>query len=179
MQLLDAGYLEGGIMTYEEAMDRFYLRKAMEAAVELSEDPKTQTGALLVVDGTVLRDANRFPEKVDKRRNRLDGGNKNIWVEHAERNVIYKAARSGISTQGTTLYSSWFTCVECARAIIQAGIFRLVLSGVVRDLERGQNWRRSQAIAEEMLCEAGIEILYLEGLVEGPRILFDGNYVST
>ena len=41
---------------------------------------------------------------------------------HAEQATIVNAARSGVSTQGATLYTTTFPCHECAKMIIGAGI---------------------------------------------------------
>ena len=43
-------------------------------------------------------------------------------TEHAERNLIYHAARHGIALEGADLYVTHAPCVVCARAIIMAGI---------------------------------------------------------
>lgn len=47
-------------------------------------------------------------------------------VEHAERNLIYYAARHGIKLEGSTLYITHSPCVECARAILFTGFSRVV-----------------------------------------------------
>ena len=41
---------------------------------------------------------------------------------HAEQSAIVNAARSGVSTQGATLYTSTFPCHECAKMIVGSGI---------------------------------------------------------
>ena len=41
---------------------------------------------------------------------------------HAEANVIAFAARYGISSEGTTLYTTMAPCFTCAKLIINAGI---------------------------------------------------------
>lgn len=43
------------------------------------------------------------------------------FVEHAERNAIYHMARAGLPTLGCRMFSTAPPCVDCARAIIQAG----------------------------------------------------------
>lgn len=50
------------------------------------------------------------------------------FVEHAERNAIYNAARMGVSMKGCTMYLNWqpTPCTECTKAVIQAGITRIV-----------------------------------------------------
>jgi dCMP deaminase len=53
-------------------------------------------------------------------------------MEHAERDAIYKAAFVGMQTEGATLYVPWFACADCARAIIAAGITRVVGNSLAR-----------------------------------------------
>ncbi len=45
---------------------------------------------------------------------------------HAELNAILQAATAGISSEGTTLYSTTRPCGNCTMAIINAGIKRVV-----------------------------------------------------
>jgi deoxycytidylate deaminase len=49
-----------------------------------------------------------------------------IRCVHAEQAAIINAARSGVSTQGATLYSTTFPCHECTKMIIAAGITEVV-----------------------------------------------------
>jgi dCMP deaminase len=53
-------------------------------------------------------------------------------------------------------------CVDCARAIIQCGIVRLVY--VRADVP--ERWRESCDVALEMLKEAGVEVVIMEAGVE-------------
>ena len=41
---------------------------------------------------------------------------------HAEQNAIINAARSGVSTIGSTLYVTGYPCIMCARFVVNAGI---------------------------------------------------------
>lgn len=45
---------------------------------------------------------------------------------HAEMNAILQAAKMGVSVEKATLYCSMEPCLNCAKAIIQAGIVRVV-----------------------------------------------------
>jgi dCMP deaminase len=45
---------------------------------------------------------------------------------HAEANVVAFAARSGISTDGATLYTTLTPCRACAMLLINAGVVRVV-----------------------------------------------------
>jgi dCMP deaminase len=45
---------------------------------------------------------------------------------HAETNAIIQAALHGVSTRGCTCYVTHFPCINCTKALINAGITRLV-----------------------------------------------------
>jgi dCMP deaminase len=45
---------------------------------------------------------------------------------HAEANCLMNAARAGHRTLGATLYCTTYPCAECAKAIVQAGIYEVV-----------------------------------------------------
>jgi dCMP deaminase len=140
------------------------LRLAATAALS-SPDPTTQNGALLVSGTTALPttfSCNDFPTGVDYSLARWSRPLKYDFVEHAERNAIYAAARQGISTLGLTLVCYRAACADCARAIIQAGIARLVT--VTPDQKiTNPRWTSSILSASSMLQEAGIEVIYLDG----------------
>lgn len=51
---------------------------------------------------------------------------------HAEANAITKVARSGNSSEGSTLYITASPCMECSKLIIQAGIRRVVFNELYR-----------------------------------------------
>jgi dCMP deaminase len=53
---------------------------------------------------------------------------------HAEANAIAFAARHGISTEASTIYTTLAPCYECAKLIINAGVERLVYEVNYRDI---------------------------------------------
>lgn len=69
---------------------------------------------------------------------------------HAEINAIAFAARHGIATEGSTLYSLLAPCYDCAKAIINCGIVRLVYGFDYRDI-RGINLLRNGKIVVDKL----------------------------
>ena len=87
--------------------------------------------------------------------------------EHAERKAIYRAAMNGIITQNSTIFlSQWFPCEDCAKAIIESGIARLVTPDkiylnrkkriLVPELrEQTYNFE----LSEKLLSRAGIELV--------------------
>ncbi|WP_246710353.1 deoxycytidylate deaminase [Martelella soudanensis] len=92
-----------------------------------SEDRDFKIGAVIVGPGHEVRATgyNGLPRGVgneDATRFDRASGEKFFWIEHAERNAIYNAARSGAALAGCTIYVNRFPCADCARAIIQSGI---------------------------------------------------------
>lgn len=51
-----------------------------------------------------------------------------IRTIHAETNAIIQAALHGISTKGATCYVTHRPCINCTKALINAGIIRIVYS---------------------------------------------------
>ncbi len=45
-----------------------------------------------------------------------------IRTIHAEMNAIIQCAANGVSTHGATVYVNFFPCLNCTKALIQAGI---------------------------------------------------------
>jgi dCMP deaminase len=81
------------------------------------------------------------------------------WTEHAERNAIYNAARSGVTLQGSEVYASLFPCIACARAVIQVGASTLVTHAPDLNDDR---WGREFELSIVMLKEAGVTLRLLE-----------------
>lgn len=55
-----------------------------------------------------------------------------VHSAHAEANAIFSAARNGIRLVATTLYCTSAPCYNCALAIVQAGITRVVYKNEYR-----------------------------------------------
>lgn len=158
------------------------LRYAYRVAAEQSTDPSTQNGAVLVnfnhtpssPNGLILWSAaNHFPYKVAETPERWQRPLKYSYVEHAERNVIYGAARNGIRTEGLTLYVPWYACADCARAIIQAGIGEVVGHKAIFDRTMDR-WKDSIAVALGMLDEAGVPHRLVDCEIGTVEVRLDG-----
>lgn len=156
-------------------LDSFYLRIAARVAQTQSDDPHTQNGAVLVTEqGIVVSAANQLPRGVVVAPGRLDRPTKYMYVEHAERNAIYTAARQGLPTKRATLYCPWFACADCARAIICAGITEVV--GLAHPPAHGP-WQESCDRGDEMFREAGVVYRRLEEKL-GVLVLRDGKQIE-
>ena len=142
---------------------------------EDSPDPSTKNAALLIDDnGTVLSSGiNEFPRGVHYTDERWERPLKYQCIEHAERNAIFSATKAGIATDGLTMVCSWATCADCARAIIQVGIRRLVTHKDAYD-RSPDRWKESIAIAFTMLEEAEIEVVFCKGKIGDVSHLHSG-----
>lgn len=150
---------------------------AYRHAVEFSDDPDTQNGAILVSrGGIIVRGANRFPNRVRRDDARLVRPAKYAWIEHAERDVIFAAASLGVTTEDATLYCPWFACPDCARAIIQSGISEVV--GHDRPFSlTPDRWIEPIETARQMLSEAGVRQTIIPGDT-GVPVRFNGSTVA-
>ena len=110
--------------------DEYFMGVAMLTGMR-SKDPNTQVGACIVsADHKILSMGyNGLPtgcsdDEFPWGREGDPLENKYLFTTHSELNAILNYR--GGSLEGSTIYVSLFPCNECAKAIIQAGIKRLV-----------------------------------------------------
>lgn len=136
--------------------DRIFLDLADYFANKCSKDPATKVGALIARGKRIVSMGyNGFPAGVDDSEDRyLDKEVKHLFVAHAERNALDNAP---FSVEGCTIYVPLLPCNDCAKAIVQRGIVRVVTYVPDRDGARF-NWDATQT----MFREAGIKLDFLE-----------------
>lgn len=120
-----------------------------------SKDPSTQVGAVIVTDSNsiVTTGYNGFPRKMKETSEHWnDRPRKYKTVIHAEVNAIGIAAKEGRSTDGTTMYCTHFPCIECAKAIIAAGIKKVIWRTLVH------GWAEANLDAKVLFEASGIEL---------------------
>ncbi len=136
--------------------DEYFMGIALLAA-KRSKDPNTQVGACIVNKNNKIMsigynglpigcDDNEFPWE-------REGDNsydtKYPYVCHAELNAILN--NKGASLEGCSIYVALFPCCECAKAIIQSGIKRvLYISDKYADSD-------STRASKRMMDAAGVE----------------------
>lgn len=121
-----------------------------------SDDSNTQTGAIVhTLSGRLISSSNVLTKGVMPLPERCSRPHKYNWIEHAERSVIYKAARYGYPLDGATMYMRWFPCAECARAIVSSGISTLVCDPCPKDNDSKYNFH----IAESILRLGDVQIV--------------------
>jgi len=130
-----------------------------------SNHPSTHNAALLIDnDKIILKGINTLPQGVKELKERFEGDNKHLYPNHAERDVIYKAAKKGIATDGLTMVMPWIPCIPCANAIISSGIKKLIFHKQMAERTR-EGWQEELKNAIQIMKEAKIELIAYDGLV--------------
>ena len=129
-----------------EKFDKSYLDMAAIWARN-SYCKRRQVGALIVKDRMIISDGYNGTPSGFENVCEDEAGVTKPYVLHAEANAISKVAKSGNSSDGSTLYVTASPCLECAKLIIQAGIRRVVY----RD-----EYRLTDGV--DLLRRAGIEV---------------------
>ncbi|NKB26441.1 MAG: dCMP deaminase [Rhodobacteraceae bacterium] len=130
-----------------------------------SEDRDFQVGCVIVdPEGHVVRATgyNGLPRGVsdtDDARFDRPSGEKFFWIEHAERNAVYNAARAGVSLAGCTAYVNRFPCADCGRALIQSGVTKIVAPPIP---QADGALDHSFQVSAQMLAEAGLTLIEYE-----------------
>ena len=140
--------------------DEYFMGVAMMSGMR-SKDPNSQVGACIVSEDNKILSMgyNGLPKGCsdDEFPWAREGDSlhtKYFYVTHSELNAILNYR--GGSLEGAKLYVSLFPCNECAKAVIQSGIKRIVyLSDKYKDSDATKASKR-------MLDAAGVKYTHLE-----------------
>jgi dCMP deaminase len=130
-----------------------------------SKDRRTKVGAVVVGFNDEVRATgyNGFPRGCnDFVESRHEKPEKYYWTEHAERNATFNAARVGVSLDGCTIYVPGCPCADCARAIIQSGIKKVVIHKKFQE-NWSEKWMENAKRSIEMFDECGVEYVEWSG----------------
>ncbi len=140
--------------------DEYFMGIAVLSSMR-SKDPNTQVGACIVSPDKKIIGVgyNGFP--IGCSDDELPWEREGDWIEtkypyvcHAELNAILNSSLP--SLKGATLYVALFPCNECAKAIIQVGIKRIIyLSNKYKDTD-------ATKASVKMLEAAGVELQELK-----------------
>jgi len=117
----------------QRKLDSVFMNIAKEVAT-LSHCVRFKVGAVLVKEGNLISFGyNGTPAGMD---NGCEKDNVTVpHVIHGEVNAILKAAKTGTSVNGGTLYLTLSPCLDCSKLILQSGIKRVVYLTAYRNLE--------------------------------------------
>ena len=142
--------------------DEYFM--AIAEVVKLrSKDPNTKVGACIVKDNKILSTGyNGFPRGCNDNKYPWDKGNENevdnkyFYVVHAELNAILNSTQS---VKDSTIYVTLYPCNECAKAIIQSGIKKVIYKNI--DLSTEEKKCKIQHTGQ-MFTDAGVEVCMYE-----------------
>lgn len=120
--------------------DTYFMAVACLSA-KRSKDPRSQIGACIVSKNKIILSTgyNGFPRNCDDSKFNWgtepldDFGPKYDYVVHAELNAILNSGANDLT--GATLYTKLFPCNECAKAIIQSGISKIIYLSMPKSKE--------------------------------------------
>lgn len=121
-------------MPSQHELDQCYMRVAIEHG-NLSKATRAKVGACLVTKhGSIIPAYNGTPKWSDNTCeksvfDRSINDYKLVTLDtviHAERNVLIRRAKEGVSCDGATLYVTLSCCTPCAAMIVQAGIREVI-----------------------------------------------------
>jgi len=131
-----------------------------------SKDENTQVGSVIVGPGKEIISTgyNSFPRGInDTLKERQERPEKYFWFEHAERNAIYNAARSGASLKDCILYVQAMPCMDCARGIVQVGIKQVYINAEEqRKWELKPQWTEHNKRTVTLFREAGVTLTVVD-----------------
>jgi len=86
---------------------------------------------------------------LDREHNKVKAGErKDLCIcVHAEQNALIQASYHGVSTKGTTMYSTVAPCTTCAKALINAGVVEIVFDD-----------QHTDNFGKKLLKEAGVKV---------------------
>jgi len=132
-----------------------YFMKIAYAVSERSTCDRALVGCVLVLEKRILTTGfNGSPagqEHCDEAGHLMVDGHC-VRTIHAETNAIIQAALHGVSTKGSTCYVTHLPCINCTKALINAGVVRIVYGDAYRQDE----------IALTFLKSANIELIHNE-----------------
>jgi len=152
--------------TRKPSWDDYFMSLARQARVR-SNCMRRQMGAILVRDKSVISSGyNGTPLGVT---DCLHGscprcasdtppweGYESCICVHAETNAILFAARNGISTQGSAIYTGTRPCVGCLKELIQAGVRKIVF-----EVDHTYDDQLEEAY-QRLVNESGLELILVE-----------------
>jgi dCMP deaminase len=129
--------------------DEYFLKLAMLAS-ERATCPRMHCGCVLVRDRFVL--ATGYNGSLPGAAHCYEVGcmvvnNHCVRTNHAEINAICQATRHGVSLNGAIAYVTNMPCTNCAKALVAAGIKRVVIFSDFHD-----------TLAERFFAESGVEL---------------------
>lgn len=132
----------------KERHRQLYFNMAKEMA-EMSYDPDTQVGCILVKDAQIISQGWNGTSADEDNSCKDSEGHTLDNVIHAEMNCLCRCTKKGISTEGSSLFITHSPCFNCAKMIYLSG---------VKEVYFIHKWKDTKPI--EYLKSHGIKIFH-------------------
>jgi dCMP deaminase len=131
-----------------------YFASLAEMVSQRATCSRLRVGCILVKEDRVI--ATGYNGSISKDDHCIEVGclvknNHCIRTIHAEINALLQCAKYGISTEGATAYVTHFPCLNCTKALIQAGI---------KEIRYLYNYRNDK-FAQNLIKKAKINVIKL------------------
>lgn len=141
--------------------DEYFLKLAMLAS-ERATCPRMHCGCILVKDKNVI--ATGYNGSIPGDDHCEDAGclivdNHCVRTVHAEMNALVQAAKRGNAVEGATAYVTNMSCTTCAKAMIAAGIKRIVIFSDFHDTLATQFFTKAKVKVDKHAMPS-LEIAY-------------------
>lgn len=138
-------------MSHRPDWDEYFLKLAMLAS-ERATCPRMHCGCVLVKDKNVI--ATGYNGSIPGDEHCEDVGclvvdNHCIRTVHAEMNALAQAARHGSSVEGASAYVTNMPCTTCAKALISAGIRRVVVFSDFHDTQATEFFGKAKVVIDK------------------------------
>ncbi len=151
-----------------------HLQDAYRYATTHSHDNSTHVGAKIVGCKPIsLVASNAFSSRNQNIPENLVRVRKYPRIVHAERAVIYMAAKLGVSLLDTAMFCPWACCSDCAQAIVSAGITTVWAHADALD-KTPERWRVEIELGQEILRDGKVFLRPWAGKLGDCENLFDG-----
>lgn len=161
---MDTDIVTDIVLTAPTKWEKRYLDLAKSVA-SWSRDPSRKIGAVIVGShGQIISQGfNGFARGIDDTPERYsDRATKYKFVVHAEANAIYNAIHNGASPSGATIFVTGLpVCHQCADAIIQTGVKRVVMD-TAPCANTCAGWLESGHLALQKFKEAKVEFKFID-----------------
>lgn len=104
-----------------------YIKMAEEIA-KLSPDKETKVGAIMLSseDRIIASSYNGFLRGANDDSLPQTRPDKYMYMQHAERNLIYNCSYNGIKTKDSSIICTLSPCKDCLRAAYQSGVKKII-----------------------------------------------------
>ncbi len=174
--VIDKPFYEKIPISKDFFFDGLFLRYAYQYALKNSQDDSTHVGLFLIhpkIQSKYYFSANQFPEGIEVTSEMRERPLKYDMIIHAERNIVYRFAREGLSMKGMDMYLPWFPCVPCAQAIAESGVKKLV-SHLQMTAMTPEDWLPDLERAYTILQKRGVEMHMYDGKIRLVEHLYRG-----